>query len=95
MEPWAQTVVCGRARVGGVPVGVIAVETRSVEVTMPADPANLDSEAKVINIIIVIEKYTSIVNVDRLYNKLAKYGIQIPHIKQRKRLKILVGKSYR
>lgn len=34
-------------RLGGLPVGVIAVETRTVEVTIPADPANLDSEAKV------------------------------------------------
>lgn len=47
MGPWAQTVVCGRARLGGIPVGVIAVETRTVEVNIPADPANLDSEAKV------------------------------------------------
>ena len=29
-------------------MGVIAVETRSMEVTIPADPANIDSEAKVI-----------------------------------------------
>lgn len=28
-------------------MGVIAVETRTVEVTIPADPANPDSEAKV------------------------------------------------
>uniref|UniRef100_A0A8C4PAL5 acetyl-CoA carboxylase n=1 Tax=Dromaius novaehollandiae TaxID=8790 RepID=A0A8C4PAL5_DRONO len=48
MKPWAQTVVVGRARLGGLPVGVIAVETRSVEVTIPADPANPDSEAKII-----------------------------------------------
>lgn len=48
MAPWAKTVVIGRARLGGVPVGVIAVETRTVEVEMPADPANLDSEAKTI-----------------------------------------------
>ncbi|KAG1687910.1 Acetyl-CoA carboxylase [Nymphon striatum] len=48
MQPWAQTVVCGRARLGGIPVGVIAVETRSVELDIPADPANLDSEAKLI-----------------------------------------------
>lgn len=34
-------------RLGGIPVGVIAVETRTVEVAVPADPANLDSEAKV------------------------------------------------
>ncbi|XP_017779998.1 PREDICTED: acetyl-CoA carboxylase isoform X2 [Nicrophorus vespilloides] len=49
MEPWAQTVVTGRARLGGIPVGVIAVETRTVELTMPADPANLDSEAKTVS----------------------------------------------
>ncbi|XP_077016210.1 acetyl-CoA carboxylase 2 isoform X2 [Tamandua tetradactyla] len=48
MAPWAQTVVTGRARLGGIPVGVIAVETRTVEVAIPADPANLDSEAKII-----------------------------------------------
>lgn len=48
MQPWAQTVVCGRARLGGIPVGVIAVESRTVEIDIPADPANLDSEAKVI-----------------------------------------------
>lgn len=47
MAPWAQTVVTGRGRLGGVPVGVIAVETRTVELTLPADPANLESEAKV------------------------------------------------
>ncbi|KAL2091869.1 hypothetical protein ACEWY4_011667 [Coilia grayii] len=45
---WAQTVVVGRARLGGIPLGVIAVETRTVELAIPADPANLDSEAKVI-----------------------------------------------
>ncbi|NXI98643.1 ACACB carboxylase, partial [Psophia crepitans] len=48
MRPWAQTVVVGRARLGGLPVGVIAVETRTVEVTIPADPANPDSEAKIL-----------------------------------------------
>ena len=40
---WARTVVVGRARLGGIPMGVIAVETRSVENVMPADPANPDS----------------------------------------------------
>jgi acetyl-CoA carboxylase/biotin carboxylase 1 len=49
MLPWAQTVVCGRARLGGIPAGVIAVETRTVELNLPADPANLDSEAKVLS----------------------------------------------
>lgn len=49
MRPWAQTVVTGRARLGGIPCGVIAVETRTVELHLPADPANLDSEAKTIS----------------------------------------------
>ncbi|CAG5922912.1 unnamed protein product [Menidia menidia] len=48
MGSWAQTVVVGRARLGGIPLGVIAVETRTSEVTVPADPANLDSESKVL-----------------------------------------------
>ncbi|XP_047513528.1 acetyl-CoA carboxylase isoform X2 [Pieris napi] len=48
MRPWAQTVIAGRARLGGIPVGVIAVETRTVELTLPADPANWDSEAKTV-----------------------------------------------
>ncbi|KAH6624087.1 acetyl-CoA carboxylase [Chaetomium sp. MPI-SDFR-AT-0129] len=40
---WARTVVVGRARLAGIPMGVIAVETRSVENITPADPANPDS----------------------------------------------------
>ncbi|XP_042297368.1 acetyl-CoA carboxylase 2 [Sceloporus undulatus] len=48
MQPWAQTVVVGRARLGGIPVGTIAVETRTVELAVPADPANPESEAKII-----------------------------------------------
>ncbi|XP_051952491.1 acetyl-CoA carboxylase-like isoform X1 [Xyrauchen texanus] len=48
MATWAQTVVVGRARLGGIPLGVIAVETRTVEVAIPADPANLDSEARLL-----------------------------------------------
>ncbi|KAG5900050.1 hypothetical protein JTB14_016026 [Gonioctena quinquepunctata] len=49
MQPWAQTVITGRARLGGIPVGVIATETRTVELNLPADPANLDSEAKTVS----------------------------------------------
>ncbi|KAG9067876.1 acetyl-coenzyme-A carboxylase [Linnemannia hyalina] len=45
---WARTVVVGRARLGGVPMGVIAVETRSVEHIIPADPANGDSVEQVL-----------------------------------------------
>jgi acetyl-CoA carboxylase/biotin carboxylase 1 len=37
---WAQTVVIGRARLGGIPMGCIAVETRTIERIVPADPAN-------------------------------------------------------
>lgn len=40
---WARTVVVGRARLGGIPMGVIGVETRSIENVTPADPANPDS----------------------------------------------------
>jgi len=40
LEGWGRTVVVGRARLGGIPMGVIAVETRSVERLVPADPAN-------------------------------------------------------
>ena len=36
----------GRARLGGIPMGVICPETRSVECEDPADPANLDTETK-------------------------------------------------
>ncbi|KAF7556812.1 hypothetical protein G7Z17_g1140 [Cylindrodendrum hubeiense] len=46
---WAKTVVVGRARLGGIPMGVIAVETRSVENITPADPANPDSIEQLTN----------------------------------------------
>merc|ERR1719412_3298558 len=49
LQPWAQTVIVGRARLGGVPCGVVAVEVRTVETTLPADPANADSEAKTVS----------------------------------------------
>ncbi|KAI0684026.1 acetyl-CoA carboxylase [Cytidiella melzeri] len=40
LSGWARTVVVGRARLGGIPTGVIAVETRTIERVVPADPAN-------------------------------------------------------
>lgn len=46
---WARTVVVGRARLGGIPMGVIGVETRSVENITPADPANPDSMEQITN----------------------------------------------
>ncbi|KAJ2657882.1 acetyl-coenzyme-A carboxylase [Coemansia sp. RSA 1199] len=45
---WARTVVTGRARLGGIPMGVIAVECRTVENIIPADPANPTSEEQVL-----------------------------------------------
>ena len=41
-------VVVGRARLGGIPIGVIGVETRTVENLIPADPANPDSTESLI-----------------------------------------------
>ena len=46
---WARTVVVGRARLGGIPMGVIGVETRAVETVIPADPANPDSMEQISN----------------------------------------------
>ncbi|KAI8890576.1 acetyl-CoA carboxylase [Backusella circina FSU 941] len=43
LSGWARTVVVGRARLGGIPMGVVSVETRTVENIVPADPANSDS----------------------------------------------------
>ena len=44
---WARTVIVGRARLGGIPIGVVAVETRSVENVIPVDPANQDSAEQI------------------------------------------------
>ena len=44
---WAKTVICGRARLGGIPIGVISVETRTVENIIPADPANPESQEQI------------------------------------------------
>ncbi|CCK72032.1 uncharacterized protein KNAG_0I02460 [Huiozyma naganishii CBS 8797] len=48
LSGWAKGVVVGRARLGGIPLGVIAVETRTVENLIPADPANPDSRESLI-----------------------------------------------
>ena len=44
---WAQTVVTGRARLGGCAVGVIAVEVNMVMAVIPADPGQPDSHERV------------------------------------------------
>jgi len=43
LEGWGRSVVVGRAKLGGIPMGVISVETRNVDRRIPADPANPDS----------------------------------------------------
>lgn len=43
LSGWARGVVVGRARLGGIPMGVISVETRTIDNVIPADPANPDS----------------------------------------------------
>lgn len=45
---WARSVVTGRARLGGIAVGVIAVETQTVMLNIPADPGAPDSSERVI-----------------------------------------------
>ncbi|MES1910740.1 MAG: hypothetical protein MHM6MM_003275 [Cercozoa sp. M6MM] len=39
---WAKSVVVGRARLGGVPIGLVCAETRLTESVVPADPAAPD-----------------------------------------------------
>ena len=49
LSGWAKTVIVGRARLGGIPTGVVAVETRSIAVDVPADPADMESEEKTVH----------------------------------------------
>lgn len=43
LNEWAQTVVVGRARLGGIPMGVIVTENRTRTCLTPADPADPNS----------------------------------------------------
>jgi acetyl-CoA carboxylase/biotin carboxylase 1 len=45
---WAKNIVVGRARLGGIPVGCIAVDTRTLEQVIPADPADTSSRERVV-----------------------------------------------
>lgn len=40
---WGKSVIAGRGRLGGINVGIIAVETKQVEQRIPADPGNSES----------------------------------------------------
>jgi len=48
LSGWAKTVVVGRARLGGIPMGVIATENRTAEAVKPADPADVKASEAVI-----------------------------------------------
>jgi len=48
LSGWAKTVVVGRGRLGGIPMGVIVTENRTAEATKPADPADLTSQEKLV-----------------------------------------------
>lgn len=48
MDGWASNVVTGRARLGGIPCGVVCVETRPVRSLVPADPADELSQERAV-----------------------------------------------
>lgn len=45
---WARTVITGRARLDGIPVGIVAVEVNTVMLNLPADPGMPDSSERVL-----------------------------------------------
>jgi len=45
---WGKSVIVGRGRLGGIPMGAIAVETRLVEQVIPADPADPKSREAIL-----------------------------------------------
>jgi acetyl-CoA carboxylase/biotin carboxylase 1 len=47
LEGWGKSVVVGRGRLGGIPMGAIMVETRLVDKVIPADPADPNSREAV------------------------------------------------
>ncbi len=48
LSGWAKTVVVGRGRLGGLPMGVIVTENRTAETTKPADPADMTSQERLV-----------------------------------------------
>eukprot|EP01038_Epipyxis_sp_PR26KG_P010409 gene10409-13983_t len=48
LSGWAKTVIVGRGRLGGIPIGVIVTENRTAEATKPADPADSTSQEKLV-----------------------------------------------
>lgn len=45
---WGKSVITGRGRLGGIPMGAIAVETRLVDKVVPADPADPNSREAIL-----------------------------------------------
>ena len=45
---WGKSVIVGRGRLGGIPMGAIAVETRLVDKVVPADPADANSREAIL-----------------------------------------------
>lgn len=43
LESWAKSVIIGRGKLGGIPVGVICTESRSIETNVPSDPGKMDT----------------------------------------------------
>lgn len=64
---WARTVVTGRARLGGVPMGVIAVETSTVQFTVPSDPARPEAGGRTV-IQVSLPTYTLLYHVTLQYS---------------------------
>ena len=48
LDGWGKSVVIGRGRLGGIPMGAITVETRLVEKIIPADPADPNSREAIL-----------------------------------------------
>lgn len=48
LSGWGKSVVVGRGRLGGIPMGAIAVETRMVEQVVAADPADPNSREAIL-----------------------------------------------
>uniref|UniRef100_A0A0K0D8L5 CoA carboxyltransferase C-terminal domain-containing protein n=1 Tax=Angiostrongylus cantonensis TaxID=6313 RepID=A0A0K0D8L5_ANGCA len=45
MNDWAKTIIAGRARICGIPIGVVSSELRNVTSIIPADPACPNSQS--------------------------------------------------
>ena len=48
LSGWAPSVICGRGRIGGIPIAVIMTETRTTSIKIPSDPGNLTSESQLV-----------------------------------------------